>query len=249
MKVTCIVAAAGKGRRFGAKRNKPFVALSSMPILAHTLKALEKSACIDDIIVVVARGLRGRCRRLIQRYDVRKVRSVVAGGRRRYDSVRNGLLEAGTADIVLVHDGARPFIDEKLIRTVVRAAQTFGAALCALPVKQTLKKVSRNLLVEVTPDRKYVWEAQTPQGFRKEILEEAYRKSGARNATDDAALVERTGHRVKIVKGSHRNIKITTPEDYAMAEVLLNQRPRTKDEGRGTKGRGTKGRGANRPSS
>jgi len=124
----------------------------------------------------------------------------------------------------MIHDGARPFIEEALVKKVLRAAKTYGAALCATPLKQTLKRVGKDLFIAETPKRTLLWEAQTPQAFRRNLIEEAYCRSKERSATDDSSLVERLGHKVKIVAGSHRNIKITTPEDLELAKILMRKR-------------------------
>ncbi|OGW75859.1 MAG: 2-C-methyl-D-erythritol 4-phosphate cytidylyltransferase [Omnitrophica bacterium RBG_13_46_9] len=224
MKVVCIVPSAGIGVRFNSRQDKPFVRLGKKPVLAHTLRVLDRSRFIDGVIVVVLRNKLEKCRRLIKKYNFKKVQGVVIGGKRRFDSVRNGISAIREADFVMVHDGVRPFIEEYLIKRVILAAKRYGAALCAVPTKPTLKLVNRDFLVAKTPDRKSFWDAQTPQAFRNDLIMEAYRRSKNRDATDDAALIERLGHRVKIVRGSDRNIKITTPEDLALARVLLNRR-------------------------
>ncbi|MGB2706306.1 MAG: 2-C-methyl-D-erythritol 4-phosphate cytidylyltransferase [Candidatus Omnitrophota bacterium] len=223
MKVTCIVAAGGKGRRLKARQDKPFVMLGEKPLLSHTLRALENCNFIDSIIVVVSRGKLKACERLVKKYGFRKVRAVVGGGRRRFDSVKNGLREAQNADFVLIHDGARPFVSRDLVKRVFLAARKSGAALCATPMKQTVKRAGENFFVSETPRRKFLWEAQTPQGFKKDLISKAYREAKDRGVTDDASLVEKLGHKVKIVKGSSGNIKITTPEDLELAKLLMKK--------------------------
>lgn len=221
MKVACVVPSAGKGSRLNAGKDKPFIKLNGKPLLFHTLSALSQSRLIDDIIVVVSEKNLKACGALVKKYKLNRVRAVVCGGKRRFDSVKNGLAKAENADLVLIHDGARPFVDKKLIRKVILEARSSGAALPAIPSRQTLKKINKNSFVENTPDRKYIWEAQTPQGFRKNLILKAYKMAKNRAATDDAALAERLGHKVKIVKGSYRNIKITTPEDLELAKALM----------------------------
>ena len=124
----------------------------------------------------------------------------------------------------MIHDGARPFIEATLIKKVLKAAKKYGAAICATPLKQTLKLAGKGLFITETPKRTLLWEAQTPQAFRRNLIEEAYAQAKERNATDDSSLVERLGHKVKIVMGSHRNIKITTPEDLELAKILMGKR-------------------------
>ena len=224
MKVTCVVPSAGKGRRLHVKEAKPFVMLGGHPLLSHTLKALEASAPIDEIIVVVSRDKLKACERLVKKYGFRKVRAVISGGKRRFDSVRNALRKVRDADFVLIHDGVRPFIDRSLIKRTLRAAKRFGGAISAIPSRQTLKFINKGFFITKTPKRKFLWEAQTPQAFRKELIVKAYKKAKDKNATDDSSLVEGLGHRVKIVKGSYRNIKITTPEDLELARILVKRR-------------------------
>ncbi|UCD55497.1 MAG: 2-C-methyl-D-erythritol 4-phosphate cytidylyltransferase [Candidatus Omnitrophota bacterium] len=232
MKTICIVPSAGKGRRLKVKETKPFVMLGGHPLLSHTLKALEASAPIDEIIVVVSRDKLKAGRELIKKYEFNKVRAVISGGKRRFDSVRNALRKVKDADLVLIHDGVRPFISQDLIKKLLRAAKRFGAAVSAIPSRQTLKFIKENyrgqtsidnFFIVNTPKRKFLWEAQTPQVFKKQLIVKAYKKVKGRNATDDSSLVEKLGHRVKIVKGSFRNIKITTPEDLELAKIFVKK--------------------------
>ncbi|NQU95981.1 MAG: 2-C-methyl-D-erythritol 4-phosphate cytidylyltransferase [Candidatus Omnitrophica bacterium] len=223
MKVVCIVPSAGKGKRLGSGQDKPFVTLGGKPILANTLEALESCKFIDDIIIVVSGNKLKACSELVKKYKFRKVYAIVRGGKKRFDSVKNGLSKVQNANFILIHDGARPFIDRELMKKVFVAAKKYGAALCATASKQTLKSVSGNLFIKETPERKFIWEAQTPQAFKKDLITKAYKKSKNRNATDDSYLVEKLGHKVKIVKGSYRNIKITTPEDLILARALIKK--------------------------
>lgn len=224
MKLFCIVPAAGRGRRLGSAEDKVFVRLKGKPMLLHTLEALAGSTSIDKIIVVVSGRRLNECKSLIKHCRLKKVCEVVRGGNERFNSVKNGLLKAGKADFILVHDGARPFITKDLLNKVVTAARTFGAAICATRVKQTIKVAGDDLFIRGTPGRKTLWEAQTPQVFKKELIMAAYRKSRDNKATDDSSLVEKLGYRVKIVEGSTDNIKITTAEDLKLAHILLSQR-------------------------
>ena len=221
MTVAAIVPSAGSGRRLGGVTDKPFVMLKGKPILFYALKTLEDADFIDYVILVVSSRRLRAAERLVKKYRLSKVRAVIPGGKRRYDSVKNGLKEAGEADFVVIHDGARPFVSQGLMRRVLSAARASGAALPAVPARQTLKSISKDFFVENTPERKYLWEAQTPQAFERRLIVEAYNKVKAPHATDDASLAETLGHKVKIVKGSYRNIKITTPEDLELAKALL----------------------------
>ena len=224
MKVACIIAAAGKGKRLNKKKEKAFVKIGREPIIIHTLRAVSGCSFIDDIIVCVPGKRIDKCRNLIRKCGITKVRSVVRGGRRRSDSVKTGLREAGDADIVLVHDGARPFADRGLIKKVFSAAGKFAAAVPAVTPRHTIKISGRNGFIFKTPDRKLLREIQTPQGFKKSLITAAYKRAPSSEVTDDAGLVERLGNKVKIVKGSYGNIKITTPEDLALAEALLKKK-------------------------
>lgn len=219
-----IVAAAGKGERMKSKVRKPFVLLGKEPILAYTLKALNNSAVVDEIIVVLNPADLEKGRALIKKAKPNKIKDVIAGGKRRTDSIRNGLAcVSEEVDYVLVHDGCRPFVDNKIILSVLDAAETFGAAIAAVAVKPTIKQIEKGGFVAATLDRESLIDVQTPQAFKKEILWRAYAKAleESAEATDDAALVERLGLKVKVVEGSHKNIKITTPEDLRYAKMLV----------------------------
>ncbi len=228
MKVTAIIPAAGAGSRIARKKGvrKPFLVVCDKPVLAHTLLAIESSECVNDIIIMVHREDLPRCRHLLKKYGLKKVRSIVPGGKTRSESVKKGLafLPPDCA-AVLIHDGARPFVDKKIIRNAVNACKRSGAAVAGVPVTSTLKFVDRRLMIRSTPDRKRLYIAQTPQVFKTGIIKAAYNGPKYDPAvTDDSILVERLGHKVKIVLGSYRNIKITTPADLILADVLLKKR-------------------------
>lgn len=211
----------------GAGVNKMYLPLRGEPVLRHTLRAFEACDCVDDVIVIVAPDEVEWARSLISTWrEISRVRKVVAGGATRQESVRRGIDHLDAAcEIVAIHDGARPLICPRTILRVVEAARTFGAAVVAVPVTDTTKVV-RDGEVVTTLDRDNLWAAATPQAFRREIIEDAHR-AGAREdvrATDDSALVEMTGARVKVVRGENDNIKITTPEDLVVAEALLGVR-------------------------
>ncbi|MFH0840316.1 MAG: 2-C-methyl-D-erythritol 4-phosphate cytidylyltransferase [Candidatus Omnitrophota bacterium] len=225
MKTTAIVVAAGKGRRFKSKEKKPFVKLGKRPLVTYALMAFERSPVINDIILVVDRPLIKKAAGLVKKYRINKVRYIVKGGRVRSQSVKNGLARVGNdTRLVLIHDGVRPFVDNRLVKKVVNAAARFGAAILAHPVKPTIKVSCDRSFVNYTPERRHLWEAETPQAFRREIIESAYKKAArGKYYTDDAALVECAGRKVKIVKGDYKNIKITTVEDLKIAQALLRQ--------------------------
>jgi 2-C-methyl-D-erythritol 4-phosphate cytidylyltransferase len=224
MRTTAIVVAAGRGVRFKSKEKKPFAGLLRKPVLSYALITLQRSSLIDCIILVVDGPLIEKAERLVRKYRINKVKRIVAGGKIRSESVRNGLrLVKNGASLVLIHDGVRPLVNNGLIKKLIAAARKYGAAISAVPVKPTIKLSEDGSFVTSTPDRRYLWEAQTPQVFKKEIIEKAYKKMGAgRGFTDDAALAEIAGARIKIVKGDYRNIKITTVEDIKIAEALLS---------------------------
>ncbi len=227
MKVTAILVAAGKGKRMGRKE-KMFISLRGKPLIAHALEALNKLSIIDEIILVVNRANRERVdREIVRRYRLKKVSRIVIGGATRTESVYKGLREVSEeTDFVLVHDGARPFIEKETVTAALKQARRFGAAVVGVAVKATIKKIKQGLIVDSTLAREKLWEIQTPQVFKRQLICEAYREgqSGGIRATDDSSLVERIGHRVKIVTGSYDNIKITTPQDLAVAEVILRKR-------------------------
>lgn len=229
MKVTAIIASAGQGRRMGTDRQKPYIGLGDRPILAYSLDALDKSHLIDEIVVVVGKpNLEMIWERIIKRYNIRKVKKIVVGGRTRSDSVYNGLRELDPhTDIVLIHDGARPFLRQDLIRRSIEAAKKFGAAVVAVRATSTIKEVDRNSVVSSTLNRKELWEVQTPQTFKKNLILKAYERAGLdrRKAKDDATLVEKMGGEVRVIRGFRDNIKITTPEDLMIAEAILKVYP------------------------
>jgi 2-C-methyl-D-erythritol 4-phosphate cytidylyltransferase len=230
MRVTAIVPAAGQGIRMSGRTKeglrKPFFVVMDRPILVHTLSALSASSRIDDIIIVVHKDDVDKCKRLVKKYGLKKVVKVVPGGNTRFESVKNGLshLPKGT-EVVVIHDGVRPFVDDKMISDSIDACARFGAAVCGVPVVSTIKSVAGDLTVMSTPDRSKLFLVQTPQVFLRETIEKAYELPLKDMAciTDDSMLVERMGHKVKVVDGSYRNIKVTTPEDIILAKALLRE--------------------------
>lgn len=227
--VTVIIVAGGTGSRVPLPVPKQYYKIKDKPLLAYTLESFESSPVIDGIILVTGADGVGFCRdEIIARYRLRKIKEVVAGGSERQDSVYNGLLAAAPTDIVLVHDGVRPFVTEKNITDVVREAKKSGACALGVRAKDTVKICGPDMDIRETPNRETLWLAQTPQGFRFSLLLSAYEKAAAEHfpATDDAALVERMGHTVRIVPGSYENIKITTQEDLSVAEWLIEKKVR-----------------------
>jgi len=224
MKVAAIVPAAGKGRRITSNVEKPYINLHGKPILVHTLLKLSKNKYITEIIVAVTKNNINKIKQIIARFQLKNVK-VVKGGPERKDSVFNALKTvSGFVDYVLVHDCVRPFITDEVINNSLKAAKNFGASVVAVPLKPTLKYLQKNGRIKYTPDRRDFWEAQTPQVFRKDLLELAYRKIGKKaKVTDDSMLVERIGVKPKVVLGSYSNIKITTKEDLALAKILASE--------------------------
>lgn len=219
-----IIAAAGQGTRIGGKRAKQFQELGGIPVIIHTLRRFERSASIADVVVVLPSSETSSFLALASRHELRKLARVVAGGASRTESIWRGLqaVRAATAEIVAIHDGVRPVVSPEEIDRTVRAAEETGAAILAAPATDTIKEVADGRVAR-TLERSRVWHAQTPQCFRYELLRRAYEKAIAASleATDDSALVEQLGVEVSIVEGHARNIKITRPEDIALAEILL----------------------------
>ena len=229
MYVTAIVLAAGKGVRSKSKLPKPLIKINSKPIIICCLEILSEHPYIKDIILVVNSGNSRDIIKILKRYRIKKIKKVVLGGKRRQDSVGNGLSAIDTrTDLVLIHDGVRPFIDKETISRVIKEAKKSGAAIVGVPVKATIKKVScaagypvkRQFMVEGTLNRNNLWEVQTPQVFRKDLILRAYGKFKDTDVTDDASLVEKLGVKVAVIPGSYNNIKITTPEDLILAEAI-----------------------------
>lgn len=221
-KTAAIVPAAGTGKRMGKDVPKQFLSIQGKPIFIYTLEVLDRCRMVDEVVLVMAPDHLERAREHIEEFGVRKVTQVIAGGRERQDSVMNGLQNLTQVSVVLVHDGVRPFATEKQVKAVIQMVRKHGAAIVAVPAKNTIKRVD-NGRVEVTLNRDLLWQVQTPQGFRFDLLKQAYEQAYADKCymTDDSALVERLGHTVHIVEGDYRNIKITSPEDLAVAEAYL----------------------------
>lgn len=222
--VYAVVVAAGRSTRMGKGVDKQLLEIRCKPVLQHTLSIFEKNPSIMGIVLVVPpEKVQEYSVKALQKWGLNKLLAVVPGGSERQQSVWNGLLAVPfSCEIVLVHDGARPLITEEEIAAVVAASREYGAATLAVPVKDTVKEADERGFVASTPERKKLWLTQTPQGFSYPLLLEAHRRIAQSGiATDDASLVEAMGHPVKLVPGSYRNIKITTPEDILIAEALL----------------------------
>jgi 2-C-methyl-D-erythritol 4-phosphate cytidylyltransferase len=219
--VSALIVAAGRGRRLGGRRPKQFVRVGGRSLVERCLRIFEATRAVDEIWLVLPPGRLRAASLLRRRYP--KLRGAVAGGRQRGDSVRRGLRRLGGDGIVLVHDAARPMVPRAVIERVARAARRHGAAVPALPVGDTLKRAGHAGRVAATLARSGVWAAQTPQGFRVDVLRRAYAAGAAGRAgraTDDASRVERLGRRVALVEGSPLAFKITRPEDLRLARLL-----------------------------
>lgn len=227
MKCTAIVLAAGKGSRMDSSIQKQFMDLGGFPLIYYSLAIFEES-CVDDVILVAGRDDLEYCRtQVVGKYGFQKVRRIVPGGSERHLSVYEGLCAAGGTDIVLIHDGARPFVTDGIIKRAIQAAEEFGSGVAAVPVKDTVRIADHSQFSVETPDRSGVWLMQTPQAFRYAQILRAYEKiigQHAGNVTDDAMALELAfGQRIKLVEGSYRNIKVTTPEDMEIAEVFASK--------------------------
>jgi len=219
--ILALIPAGGSGTRLGSRTPKQFLALGGGPILAATVAHFARHPAVVAIVVAAPAAHVARARRALRGLGRRGAVTVVAGGQTRQESVWRALQAAPDTDMVVVHDAVRPFITRGLIDAVVGAARGAGAAICALPVSDTVKRV-RGDEVEATVDRTGLWTVQTPQAFRGALLREAHEKAQRDGVigTDDAALVERLGHPVKVVPGLARNLKITTPEDLRRARKM-----------------------------
>jgi 2-C-methyl-D-erythritol 4-phosphate cytidylyltransferase len=222
-----LIPAAGMGKRMGASINKQYLALGGLPIVARTISIFEQCGCIDAIYLVIPAEEIPYCReQVVVANGFRKVVEIVPGGKERQNSVMNGLRaigrRAGNDDVVVIHDGVRPFITQELLRQSIDVARTCDGALVAVPAKDTIKTV-RDGVVTGTPRRETLWQAQTPQTFRFDRIHAAHLEAERAGfmGTDDASLVERNGGCIRIVTGDYRNIKITTPEDLILAEAFL----------------------------
>ena len=224
MTASAIITAGGRGARFGSGAPKQFAALGGKPLLAHSVEAFSSLDIISEIVLVAPPDWVTYVEKEIAGMPGSRVSRVVPGGAERQHSVENGFNAlSGSPDVVVVHDGVRPFATASLIEEVIREAYGHGAALAALPVGDTVKKAGDSGLVESTVPRDTLWLAQTPQAFRYGVLRDAFEKAREDGflATDEALLAERIGASVKLVKGSPHNIKITTREDLALGELLL----------------------------
>lgn len=219
---SAIVVAAGQSTRMGDV-DKTLATVLGIPLIAHTLSHFESCTLIDEIVLVLSKDNLDQGREIVQELNFSKISRICAGGKRRQDSVRNGLEALRPCQWVMVHDGARPCLEQSLLERGLAAARETGAAVAGMPVKDTIKTVSADHLVTGTPPREFLWAAQTPQIFRYDLLRRAHRRC-TETMTDDAAMVESLGHPVKMFLGSYENLKVTTPEDLVFVEAILRHR-------------------------
>ncbi|MGI5948586.1 MAG: 2-C-methyl-D-erythritol 4-phosphate cytidylyltransferase [Lachnospiraceae bacterium] len=226
-KSAAIVLAAGQGKRMQSHVQKQFLLLNDRPLITYALEAFENSP-VDQIILVTGSDEIRYCRdEIAEKYGFSKVTKVIAGGRERYHSVYEGLKAVEGAEYVLIHDGARPLLNQEIISRALEGAKEYGACVVGMPVKDTIKASGADGFVASTPDRSTLWQIQTPQAFFYPWIFQAYEKLFSREeyqqgVTDDAMVLEAmTSHKVKLIEGSYFNIKVTTPEDMAVAEALL----------------------------
>ncbi len=226
MRVAAIIAAAGAGRRMKNETPKAYLLLGGRPILAQTLEVFEAVPEVQEVTVVVNPDDLDRCQeQVITPYGFKKVLRLVPGGKERQDSVYHALkaLEEEDLEIILVHDGVRPFVTPEQVRRVIQGARRHGAAILGWPAQDTLKRVNERGQVLETLVRRDIWQIQTPQAFQAALLWRAFVEAYSRNfyGTDEASLVEELPHPVMVIPGSPFNLKITTPEDLELAEALL----------------------------
>jgi 2-C-methyl-D-erythritol 4-phosphate cytidylyltransferase len=226
-KACAIIVAAGKGNRMGAGKNKQFIDIEGKPVLCYTLEALSKCPAVEEIVLVCAGDEIEYCRGgIVEKYGFDKVKSIVAGGAERQDSVYSGLSAAKGCAVVLIHDGARPFVTNRILEEGIRHAEEYGASACGVTPKDTIKVKDQSGFSERTLDRSRLFSVQTPQCFKLDLILGCYEKllDDETLFTDDTSVAEHFGHKVFLYEGSYENIKITTPEDLAVAESILAKR-------------------------
>ena len=235
MKVTALIPAAGIGSRMETNIPKQFLTLAGQPVVVHALQIFEAAPEVQEIFLMVPPGLEDRCRKdWVEAFGLKKVAKLISGGASRQDSVYEGLrATTSDTDIILVHDGVRPFVTRTMIRQAIEGASRYDGAVVAIAVNDTPKTADAGGRISATLDRSSLWLAQTPQAFKRKVLMEAYRQAYTEGViqTDDAALVERLGYRVQIIPGAWDNLKITQPEDLSLGEQILKMRERSSLQG------------------
>ncbi|MCY4559631.1 MAG: 2-C-methyl-D-erythritol 4-phosphate cytidylyltransferase [Chloroflexi bacterium] len=217
-----VVVAAGRSSRMGGT-DKTFADILGAPLITHTLRRIAASDVVDRIVLVVAADAVPDVEMMVRDSDIPKIAEVCAGGARRQDSVLAGLVAMGQRQWVAIHDGARPCVSADILERALDEVRGSGAAIAAVPVKDTIKVVGDQQFISGTPDRSTLWAAQTPQAFDYQTLLDAHRAAEV-EYTDDAAMVEAAGHRVTVFWGDYHNLKVTTPEDLDIVSLLLGRR-------------------------
>jgi 2-C-methyl-D-erythritol 4-phosphate cytidylyltransferase len=229
IRASVVIPAAGVGQRFGAAKPKQFLDLAGVPILVRTLQAFQHTPCIEHIIIAASEDFHAVITKLCGDYAITKCSRLAKGGAERQHSIYNALQTAPVqeSEVVLVHDAVRPFVKPEFISRIVDAANTHGSAIPGLVPKETIKEVDSDGRVHITHERSHLRSIQTPQGFRREILTASYDTAHKQGflGTDDASVVEFAGNAVYVIDGAEENIKITTPLDFAVAEMLLRNAP------------------------
>jgi len=232
--ITALIAAAGQGKRMKSDVNKQYLNINDKPILVHTLEMFDKSQIIDDIILIVKKDEIDFCKKeIINKYKFNKTIKIVSGGKERQESIYNGLKAANKkTKVVVTHDGARPFVTLDIIEKSIYEAIKYKAVGVGVPVKDTIKVIDNDNYIIDTPNRSKLWKIQTPQTFLYNILLRAHEIAlhDGFLGTDDSVLVERIGVKVKMIKGSYENIKITTPEDMILGDAILKSRRSNKEK-------------------
>jgi 2-C-methyl-D-erythritol 4-phosphate cytidylyltransferase len=226
-KVCAIIAAAGSGSRMGANFNKQFIKIKDKPLLYYTLNAFNKNSFVDNIIITAKEEEISFIKEeIVYKYKLSKVSAVIAGGKERQDSVFNALKSISDFDIVLIHDGARPFVSQEIIENGIENAIKFGATACGVSPKDTIKLKGENGFSSGTLNRDELFSVQTPQCFRYELIFEAHKRAFQQGVryTDDTAVIESFGENVFLYDGSYENIKITTPEDLIFANRIVEEK-------------------------
>lgn len=218
-----LIVAGGKGKRVGRDISKQFICINNKPIIWYTINAFESCECIDGIVIVISKDdMKYFNENILKVYDFKKVLDVVEGGAERQDSVYNGLLSIKDCDIVLIHDGARPFVSHDIIKQGIKYAKLHGASACGVMPKDTIKVKDTSSFSKETLQRDTLFAVQTPQCFEYKIIRKAHEAIRKEKlvATDDTMVVEKMGSKVYLYEGSYTNIKVTTPEDIEIAEII-----------------------------
>lgn len=228
MSTKVIIPAAGSGKRMGKETPKPYLTLAGQPLILHTLIKFQNSECVDDIVLVVRKNELAWVKdEIITGYHLTKVTQVIEGGKERQDSVACGLKQIWDVnennDIVIVHDGARPFVSQDMIQECINGTQSHGACIVGLKITDTIKQIDSANMIKGTIPQRQLWIAQTPQCFRLSLLKEAFLCAEREGfyGTDEASLVERLPHPIRVIPGSFWNIKITYPRDIRIAEKII----------------------------